>query len=132
MRRRIVRLLGLTLLAACVRTSTVELGAPRHYPPVPPEQVHVFLTAEDVPGPFEKIALISAEGPHGLTSEKDMVDKARKEAGKRGANGIILQEITEPSAAAKVAAEVLGTTAQRHGTVVAIRFTPPPDTTGTR
>ncbi|HET9983806.1 MAG TPA: hypothetical protein VFQ38_09475 [Longimicrobiales bacterium] len=131
MRRRIVRVLGLAVVAACVRTSTVELGAPHHYPPVPPERVQVFLEESDVPGPFEKIALISAEGPHGFTSEKDMVDKARKEAGKRGANGIIVQDITEPSAGAKVAAAVFGTSASRHGTVVAIRFTPPADTTRT-
>ncbi|MGH7461473.1 MAG: hypothetical protein ACREMA_10650 [Longimicrobiales bacterium] len=77
-----------------------------------------------MPGEFVKLALINAEGPHGWTSDKGMVDKVRKEAGKLGSNGVILEEIREPSAGAKVAGAVFGVPAQRHGKVVAIRYTP--------
>lgn len=116
----------LFLAAACVRTSTVPLGAPTSYPPVAWEQVQVFLKESDVPGEFVKIALINAEAASGWTNEKGMVDKVRKEAGKLGANGVIIDDIKEPSAGAKVAGAVFGVPANRHGKVVAIRYTRAP------
>jgi len=117
---------ALALAAACVRTSTVQLGAPMAYPPVAFEEVQVFLTEGDVPGEFVKIALINAEAASSWTNEKGMVDKVRREAGKLGANGVIIDDIKEPSAGAKVAGAVFGVPANRHGKVVAIRFTPIP------
>jgi len=44
----------------------------------------------------------------------------RKEAGKLGANGIILDSLSEPSAGAKIAGAFHGTGAQRTGKVIAI------------
>ena len=125
MKRFVPLAIVLLALTACVRTSTVPLGAPRAHAPVPPQDVQVFLKEADVPGPFEKIALINAEGATGWTSENGMVEKVRKEAGKLGANGVILEAIQEPSAGAKVAGAFLGVAASRHGKVVAIRFTKP-------
>ena len=116
----------LALATACVRTNTVQLGTPMNYPPVAWEEVQVFLKESDVPGQFVTIALINAEGASEYTNEKGMVDKVRKEAGKLGANGVIIEDIKEPSAGAKVAGAVLGVPATRHGKVVAIRFTPAP------
>jgi hypothetical protein len=113
-------------MTACVRTSTVELGSPgqQQYSAVDPANVRVFVAASDVPGDFEKIAMINAEAASGWTNEKQMVEKLRKEAGKLGANGIILEGIQEPSAGAKIAGAVLGVAANRHGKVVAIRYDP--------
>jgi len=113
---------GALLLAGCVTTSTVPLGEPTPRPPVPWEEVQVFLKEADVPGPFEKVALIKAKGPHDWTSERDMVDEVRKAAGKVGANGVILEEIKEPSAAAQIAGAVLDVSVDRTGSVVAILF----------
>jgi hypothetical protein len=115
---------GVTLLAGCVTTSTIPLGQPTPRPAVPWEQVQVFLKEADVPGPFDKVALIKAEGPHDWTSQRDLVDKVRKAAGKVGANGIILEEIKEPSTAAKIAGAVLDVPVERTGSVVAIVFRP--------
>lgn len=117
-------LAAVALAAGCVTTSTIPLGDPTPRPEVPWEQVQVFLREADVPGPFEKVALIKAEGPHDWTSQRDMVDKVRKAAGKAGANGVILEEINEPSTAAKIAGAVLDVPVERTGSVVAIRFTP--------
>jgi len=118
-------LIAASLLAGCVTTSTVPLGEPVPRPAVPWEQVQVFLTEADVPGPFDKIALIKAKGAHDLTTEQDMVEKVRKAAGKIGANGVILEEIKEPSAAEKIAAAVFDVQADRTGSVVAIVFRKP-------
>jgi hypothetical protein len=114
--------LGCCVLAGCVRTSTVRLGDPVPYPPVDPSEVVIFITEGDVPGPFVKVAYISAEGAHGFTTEKGMVEKVQREAAKLGANGVVVNEIAEPSAGAKIAASVFGTTAQRTGKMLAIRY----------
>ena len=114
--------LFLLFSVACVSTSTVMLGEPRQYPAVDPSQVAVFMSEEDVPGDFTKIAYISAEGAHGWTSQRGMVEKVQREAAKLGANGVIVNAIDEPSAGSKIAASVLGTTAQRTGQMLAIRY----------
>lgn len=113
------------VLAGCVRTTTVPLGAPVPRPPIEWRQVQVFLREADVPGPFEKVALITARGEYDMTSDREMIDKFRKEAGKIGANAIILENIKEPSTGAKIVDAVLGVPADREGRVVAIVFTPP-------
>ena len=79
-----------TVLAACVRTSTVMLGGVQGYAPIDPSQVTVFVSEGDIPGDYVKVAYISAEGAHGWTSEEGMVQKAQQEAAKLGANGIVI------------------------------------------
>jgi hypothetical protein len=101
----------------------VPLGEPVPRPAVPWTEVRVFLNEGDVPGPFEKIPLITAKGDYDATSDREMVDKFRKEAGKVGANAIILEDIKEPSTGAKIVDAVLGVPAERRGRVLAVRYT---------
>ena len=122
---RVSVLVAAVVLGGCVRTNTVPLGSPTNYARVPAADVRVFMQDSDVPGPFVKIALINADAPIGFTDEKDMISKACMEAGKLGANAIILDSIVEPSAGAKIAGEVFGQVARRHGKIVAIHYTPP-------
>jgi hypothetical protein len=110
------------LFAGCVSTNAVRLGSAQNYPRVPAEQVQVFLTEEDVKVPFEKVALINASAESGMTNEAKMIKAMQKKAGALGANAIILGDIKEPSAGAKVAGAFLGTGAQRKGSVTAIRI----------
>jgi hypothetical protein len=84
MRATLLLAAGTALLAGCVTTSTIPLGEPTPRTAVPWEQVQVFLKEADVPGPFERVALIKAEGPHDWTSQRDMVTAVRKAAGKVG------------------------------------------------
>jgi hypothetical protein len=51
-----------------------------------------------------------------------MVRKLRKDAGKRGANGIVLNPIHEPGAGAKVVGALFGVGTQRKGEAVAVRW----------
>jgi hypothetical protein len=51
-----------------------------------------------------------------------MLDAMRKKAGAIGANAILLPQINEPGAGAKVAAAIFGTGTQRKGNVVALRI----------
>jgi hypothetical protein len=50
-----------------------------------------------VPGKYEEIALITAKGSSGWTNEEMMFKKIRETAGKLGANGVILEGLSEPS-----------------------------------
>ena len=112
----------LLTLTSCVSTNAVKLSAGKIYAPTDPDLVKVYLTEEDVPGEFVKIALITAKGSSGWTSEERMIEKMKKKAAGFGANAIVLNEIREPSAGAKIAGAVFGTGTQRQGKVLAIRL----------
>lgn len=119
------KLCSLMLLLAvlgCVRTNAVMLGTPGHLAPVSPDEVQVFLTEADVKGEYDKVALINAKGESSWTNEAKMIKAMQKKAAALGANGIILGEIKEPGAGAKIAGALLGTGAERKGKVVAIRL----------
>lgn len=105
---------------SCVSVSAVKLGTVTERPPIPADEVIVYRTADQVPFEYEEIALLTAKGEAGWTDEEDMFNAMRKKAGKLGANAIILDAISEPSAGAKIAGAVLGTGAERKGKAVAI------------
>ncbi len=95
--RRAASLAAVLCLAAC--TSSHQLvGAPRA--PVPPDQVQLFTEAP--PRPYERIALVSASSKRSLAfSYEDkaevVVRRLKEEAGKLGANGVLLDGIGEKS-----------------------------------
>ena len=126
MRMRIlVCSLIVVLFAACVSTKAVRLGTSVGRPPVNWQDVLVFRTADQVSGKYEEIALLSSTGDSAFTNEETMWNSMRKKAGKLGANAIILDAMSEPSAGAKVAAAfLLGTGAQRKGKAIAIYVLP--------
>ena len=119
-----VSVLTLALVSGCVTAQVTRLGQIESYPPIPMTDVQVFLTESDVPSPFTKVALIKLSGDADWTNETAMVDKAKREAGKLGANGLILGRTEEPGTGAKIAASIFGVSANRRGEVVAILFTP--------
>jgi uncharacterized protein YbjQ (UPF0145 family) len=53
-----------------------------------------------------------------------MFNSMKKKAGSLGANAIILDAVSEPSAGAKIAAAFLGTSAERKGKAIAIFIFP--------
>jgi hypothetical protein len=111
---------GVCAMSACVSVQSTRLGAGVIRPPVPPDQVAIYRTANQVHSQYEEVALLSAAGQYDWTNEEQMFKRMRKEAGALGANGIILDSITEPSTGAKVANALLLTPAQRTGKAVAI------------
>lgn len=115
-----VLLACLIILGACVSVNAVRLGPSGSRPPVPAEDVVIYRTADQVPGEYEEIALLNAEGSSTWTNEANMIEAMRKKAGKMGANGIILDAISEPGAGAKVAGAIFGVSVERKGKAVAI------------
>lgn len=116
-------LIGLlaAILSGCVSVQATRLGGGVIHSPVPPERVAIYRNAEQVGARYEEIALLSASGDHSYTSEEQMYAGMRKKAGALGANGVILDSLTEPTTGAKVAQAFLGTSANRRGKAVAIR-----------
>ena len=126
--RRLGLLATVIILGACVSTNATMLGpSPVARPAVPPDQVRIFRTAAQVPGRYEEIALLNSTGESSWTNEQAMFESMRKKAGELGANGVILDAVTEAGAGAKVAAAVFGVGTQRKGRAVAIFLLP--DTT---
>ena len=113
------------MAADCVSTQAVRLGDGPYRPEVPWNQVIVYRTADQVPGKYEEIALISAKGDSIWTGEEQMYKEMKKKAGKLGANAIILDAMSEPSQGAQVVSYwLLGIGGERRGKALAIYFLP--------
>jgi hypothetical protein len=118
---RLVQLLLLASLGACVQTQVTMLGS-KTYAPVVATDVRVFTSEDEIEGRYERVALIHAQGESSWTNEAQMIEAARRKAASIGANGIVLGEVKEPSAGAQVAAAVFGVGATRRGQILAVRL----------
>jgi hypothetical protein len=112
--------LMILFLGACVSTSTIHLENDNQRSPIRPNMVKIYRTANNVPGKYDEIALISASGNARLVNQSKLVDKLKQKAAALGANGIILDILTEPSDTSKILGTYLGIPAKRSGQVIAI------------
>jgi hypothetical protein len=101
MRRALVQycfmLLAVTA-TGCVR-STTEMLSPARYPPTVADSVTVFLSVADVDAQglaFERVAMVFIRATAEFTQENAIMRRAREDAAKLGANGIILGNTREP------------------------------------
>lgn len=110
-----------TVIMGCVSTNATMLNpTPSGRAPIPEAQVRIFRTASQVTGKYEEVALLNATGESNWTNEQKMMESMRKKAASLGANGVILDDIKEAGAGAKVAAAIFGTGTQRKGRAIAI------------
>ena len=107
------------LFTGCVTTNVTPLSG-KTYAPVDPEEVALYLDEADIPGEYDKIAVIYARGDYAMTNESHMFKKVRKKAAQLGANGVLVQRVKEPNTGEKVANAFLGTGADRRGEMIAI------------
>ncbi|GIW53285.1 MAG: hypothetical protein KatS3mg081_2640 [Gemmatimonadales bacterium] len=110
-------------MLACVHTQAVlvDPSAPR-WPRVPADSVRIITAESELDTlDYVRVAIIEATGSGEFTSQIDMLNAMRKKAGQLGANAILMPQIQEPSAGAKVAGAILLTGTERKGNVVAIR-----------
>jgi hypothetical protein len=125
--RTVLAVLGSFALGACVHTQATFLDptAPR-YAPIPEDSVRI-LTAESELDTLEyvRVAVIEASGSGEYTSQTGMLNAMRKKGGALGGNAILLPQIQEPGAGAKVAGAIFGTGTQRKGNVIVIRILGP-------
>ena len=108
------------LLAGCMQTQATMMDSSLDLPRVHPDDVRLYRSEASIECEFDEVALIHAQGSTSFTNEKQMIKAARKRAARVGANGLILTEIDEPGAGAKVAGAVLGVDTERRGEMVAV------------
>lgn len=110
------------VFVACVSTKSILLIPGEEYAPVPTDSVRIYTMESELDTlEYVRVALIEATGSSGWTSQSGMYKAMRKKAASLGCNGILLPQISEASAGAKVAGAFLGTGTQRRGQAVAIR-----------
>ena len=85
-----------------------------------PDAVRIYSSPSRVGVEYQEIALLNSTGLTNWTTESGMMKSMREKAAELGANGIIMGNIDEPGAGAKVAAQVLGAYTERKGKSVAI------------
>tara|TARA_R100000808_G_C2127973_1_gene137807 strand:- start:186 stop:557 length:372 start_codon:yes stop_codon:yes gene_type:complete len=112
-KRLVAIVLSLPLLAGCVTASVTSLMDRSAYP-VPELDVRIFLPEDDVLETCERVALIEAKG--GLMSNEGKVyKKFRQEAGKRGANAVVIQAVEDSGVVTQI---FLGT--EHEGNAIAV------------
>ena len=113
----------LTSLAGCVKTTVTPFTGVASYGVVSPESVMVYRDPGLIPAPYKELGVVSAHGDFTTFGEADIVKALRVEAGKLGANGLLLAEIKSPRGAGKVAGVLFGGEhALRRGQALAIRI----------
>ena len=117
--RSVTFVAAVLLIGACVSVNKSVLSRSRISQPVPRDEVQVFFSGDTVP-PHERIAILTGSGDDTMTNQAQLIDKLREEAGKLGANAIILSDVKEASTGAKVAQAILGTSANRKGEAIAV------------
>jgi hypothetical protein len=123
--RKIFIVPTLFLILGCVSVQVTPIGSvTTSRPEVPTNEVAIYRTASQVPGKYEEVALLTATGDYDLTDEAQMYEAFRRNAGKVGANAVILDATSEPTTGAKVANFLLGTAADRKGKAIAIYVSP--------
>ena len=111
-------------LGACVSVNKSVLMTDLE--PVPMPEVQVYYDGDEVPE-HSRVAILHAAGSDGWTNPSQMIDKLREEAGKLGANAIVLLGIEEPTAGERFVNALVGgsTDGERTGEAIAILIPPP-------
>lgn len=119
MKQTLTALLIVIAATGCVVTEHSMLSS-KSFPPLTLEDVTIYMSEDEVPGDFEKIAILNAKASAEYTRSSKMYDKIRAEAAKIGANGVLYQPVIEPGQGAKIAAAVFGTGTTRRVEMIAI------------
>ncbi len=82
------------------------------------EEVTVYFETDSIPE-HTRVAILNARGDADMTGEGKMIDKLREEAGKLGANAIILGALEEPGTGRRVVAAIFGTSKNREAQAIA-------------
>jgi hypothetical protein len=95
MKLRIAVLIALSsLVFGCVGVDVTRLegasAASAAGTNVSPEDVRIFFSEAEVPGPYTRVALLRAHGDAGLTNQENLISALRKKTAALGANGLLL------------------------------------------
>ena len=114
-----VALVVLVGAVACVSVSKSVLDSSYGTNPVPQANVTVFLQTDTVPSDCERVAILHASGTNSST-EGQIIDKLRAEAGKLGANAIHIQSQEDAGTGERALAAIFGTPSDKDWDALAI------------
>lgn len=125
--RSIALIVGCAAVMGCVSVSKSVLTREYASQPVPRDDVYVFLTSagDEVPESCRRVAILHASGAE-AASEGKILDKLREEAGKLGANSILVQNMEEPGTGERIAGALLGFGTDKDSDAIAL-YCPPDD-----
>jgi hypothetical protein len=115
-------------LVGCLNVTSTRIGPPSlgyDRPLLAPDEVAVYRTEEQVPGEYQEVALLHVTGSETWSTESGVYRKLREEAGRLGANAVILQPVRELSNREKIVARSLNLDMGREGRAIAIYVLPP-------
>jgi hypothetical protein len=96
--RPTILVLALTLAAGCVSVGKTVLVP--DLAPVPEMDVRIFMPGDSIPE-HTRVAILNAEFNDDMSGDDDVLNKLRQEAGKLGANGVVLVGSEAEGAAAR-------------------------------
>ena len=91
----VAALLAMSMIACSVKVQHTMLDD-TSLPPVSAEEVMVFFAGEETPE-HTRVAVLFSSGAKRRTTTKGMFEKLREEAGKLGANAVVVNETREDS-----------------------------------
>src|SRR3954469_15643945 len=89
-------------VAGCTRTNAALIDNSVHLARTCPDAVKLYTSPSNVGSSYSEVALLNSKGGSGWTTEGGMMKSMRKKAAEVGATGIIMGNIDEPGAGAKV------------------------------
>ena len=119
MRARTYACLWLLAAAGCVSVNKSILAPNPTGRTFSELEVYVYFPDDSIPE-HTRLAILNAKGDADSTDEAEMIDKLREEAGKLGANAIVLGELEEPGTGALIVSAFFGTDANRETQAIAI------------
>ena len=111
--------------AACAPPVTVAPigGKLVKRPSLPADSVRVYFGDAAVPAPFDSVARLSTHARWDKADEQRIVSLLKAEAGRLGANAVILYPVRNPSGGAELASVLVPGVGERAGSALAIFIT---------
>ena len=72
---------------ACVTTNAAVMNKGLVHPSISADSVVLYRTPQEVPRPYDEVAILNSKGDADLTDESAMYNSTRKKAAQLGANG---------------------------------------------
>lgn len=117
-------LAALVVLSAGCATQGQASGT--DWPPVSPADVNIYQSPDDIDGEYEVLVSLRAPDRGGYGADRDPLDTVRREAGRLGANGILVVNAEDEAADARIrAATAQGQSFSRTQYVAIYVYTPP-------
>ena len=121
MKNLLLFILVALLVAACAYTRVIPLKD-KTYPPIPIENVTIFVDEADLPVEFEKVAIITTDYSSGYDETK--WKSVKKKCASIGCNGVYQKFEKRATTGEKIAGAIFGYSTSDKAEFIAIKYKP--------